>query len=86
LEQAFTEAGFKNVQVETLYAPIELDNANECLRFEKESFGALHQMLSGLDKGQQQAAWEEIEQALGNFENDGRFIGPCELMLAVGTR
>lgn len=64
----------------------ELDSAGECLRFEKESFGALHQMLSGLDDGEQEAAWTEIEQALETFESGGRFTGPCELVLAVGTR
>lgn len=86
LERAFADAGFRDLQVETLDAPIELDSAGECLRFEKESFGALHQMLSGLDDGEQEAAWEEIEQALGEFERDGSFVGPCELVLAVGTR
>jgi len=86
LEQAFIDAGFSDVRVKTVDAPIELDSAGECLRFEKESFGALHQMLSGLDDEQQQAAWTEIEQALGEFEANGRFVGPCELVLAVGTR
>jgi SAM-dependent methyltransferase len=86
LEQAFTDAGFRAVRVETIDAPIELDAASECLRFEKESFGALHQMLSGLTGEERQAAWEEIEQALGTFENGGRFVGPCELVLAVGSR
>ena len=86
LEDAFTGAGLRDVHVETIDAPIELDSAGECLRFEKESFGALHQMLSGLDDRQQQAAWSEIEQALGEFESNGRFAGPCELVLAVGTR
>jgi hypothetical protein len=74
------------VRLETIAAPIELDSAGECLRFEQEPFGALHQMLSGLDDQQQRAAWTEIEQALGKFETNGRFIGPCELVLAVGTR
>ena len=41
--------------------------------------GALHQMRSGLDEEQQRAAWTEIEQALGEFETNGRFIGSCEL-------
>jgi hypothetical protein len=86
LERAFADAGFRDLRVETLDAPIELDSAGECLRFEKESFGALHQMLSGLDDGEQEAAWTEIEQALGEFERGGRFTGPCELVLAVGTR
>lgn len=86
LEQAFADAGFRDLKVETIDAPIELDTAGECLRFEKESFGALHQMLGGLNEEEQEAAWAEIEQALGEFEANGRFTGPCELVLAVGTR
>lgn len=86
LKQAFADAGFTHLRIETLDAPIELESAKECLRFEKESFGALHQMLAGLDGEQQAAAWDEIEHALAQFETDGRFIGPCELVLAVGTR
>ena len=86
LEQAFVDAGFSAVQVETIDAPIELDAASECLRFERESFGALHQMLSGLTDGEQAAAWAEIEQALETFEPGGRSTGPGQLAPAVGTR
>ena len=58
----------------------------EANSFEKESFGALHQMLSGLSPEEQAAAWEEIESALSVYEGDGGFFGPCEMVLAVGTK
>ncbi len=32
------------------------------------------------------AAWEEIEQALRQFEKGQQFEGPCEMLIAVGTR
>ncbi len=35
---------------------------------------------------QQQEAWQEIEHALCQFEKDGAFEGPCELLIAVGTK
>jgi hypothetical protein len=63
-----------------------LRSAHECLRFEKESFGALHQMLSGLGETEQEAAWAEIEVALGAFERDGQFVGPCEMLVAAATK
>jgi len=56
------------------------------LRFERESFGALHQMLAGLNDAQRQAAWEEIEQELGKFEGTDGCEGPCELVSGVGTK
>ncbi len=65
---------------------MELGSAVECLCFEKESFGALHQMLSGLSEAEQEVAWNEIEEALAEFETAGRFVGPCELVVAVGTK
>ncbi|MEA3278361.1 MAG: methyltransferase domain-containing protein [Pseudomonadota bacterium] len=86
LEKAFKDAGFKDVQVESVDAPVRLSSASECLQFEQESFGALHQMLSGLSDVEQDAAWEEIEEALRQFEGDQRFEGPCEMLIAVGTK
>jgi ubiquinone/menaquinone biosynthesis C-methylase UbiE len=86
LANAFREAGFREVSVKVVAAPVRLTSAAECLRFERESFGALHQMLAGLTAAQQQEAWQEIAHALGQFEKAGAFEGPCELLIAVGTK
>ena len=64
-----------------------MKSAADCLRFEKESFGALHQMLSSLDDAGRDAAWTEVGSALREFERGRRgFVGPCELVVAVGTK
>src|SRR5262245_43546646 len=47
-EQAFVAAGFRDVAVEAVPSPLRMASSAECARFERESFGALHQMLSGL--------------------------------------
>jgi len=86
LERAFSDAGFSDVRTYNVSAPVEMDSASDCLRFEKESFGALHQMLSGLSQTEQNDAWAEIEEALGEFDGADGFFGPCELVVAVGTR
>jgi len=86
LERSFSEAGFKDVETVRVDAPVMLDSAAECLRFEKESFGALHQMLSGLGSSDQASAWVEIETALEAFEDESGFAGPCEMVIAVGTK
>jgi hypothetical protein len=62
-----------------------LTSAAECVRFERESFGALHQMLAGLAEPEREDAWEEIERELSQFESGGRFEGPCELIVAAGA-
>lgn len=86
LARTLADAGFKNIEIERVDAPVRLNSAVECLQFEQESFGALHQMLSGLSEPEQDAAWAEIEDALGEFEHDGRFEGPCEMLVAAATR
>lgn len=86
LEQAFTKAGFSDVRAETLQAPLIMESAEACLRFEQESFGALHQMLSTLDRPARAAAWQDVGRALAEFEREGAFVGPCELVVAVGTK
>ena len=79
------DAGFHDVRVERVSAPLRLANAAECTRLERESFGALHQMLAGLDEAEQADAWGEIEQALGQFEGPEGFVGPCELLVATAS-
>jgi ubiquinone/menaquinone biosynthesis C-methylase UbiE len=86
LEAALKSAGFTNVTSRVIGAPVRLSSAAECVRFEQESFGALHQMLASLDEEGKAAAWKEISTKLSQFERDGRFEGPCELVVAVGTR
>lgn len=86
LAKRFKDAGFSDIQIERVPAPVRLGSALECLQFEQESFGALHQMLGGLSEQEQDEAWAEIEEALGAFETDGRFEGPCEMLVAAATR
>ena len=86
LEQALRSAGFRDVASRTIAAPVKLRSAAECVRFEQESFGALHQMLAGLDEAGRKAAWHEIEAELKAFEGPGGFAGPCELVVAAGTK
>ena len=86
LEKAFTDAGFIDVTVETVPAPLRLPSAAECVRFEQESFGALHQMLAGVPEEDRPGVWTEIEEALTRFETADGFVGPCELLVAGGRR
>lgn len=87
IEEAFARAGFRDITTECIAAPLRLASAAECLRFERESFGALHQMLSALDHDARERAWQEVGAGLRDYERTpNEFVGPCELVLAVGTR
>ena len=82
----FEEAGFRDVQVSTISAPVLLPTAAECVRFERESFGALHQMLAGVDEAEREQVWADIEVELRAFETPSGFEGPCELHIVAGSR
>jgi ubiquinone/menaquinone biosynthesis C-methylase UbiE len=85
LAAAFERAGFKDVVVRRVPSPVTLPSAAECVRFERESFGALHQMMSALDERQRAQVWLDIEAALAAFETKDGFVGPCEMLVGVGT-
>ncbi|MEI8406255.1 MULTISPECIES: class I SAM-dependent methyltransferase [unclassified Kribbella] len=85
-EQAFTAAGFHDITVDVVPSPVRLPTAADCVRFERESFGALHQMLSGLDEAGRTEAWQEITDQLTQFETPNGFAGPCEMLVVTGTR
>lgn len=86
LQAALTTAGFSDVAVDALPAPLRLPSAAECVRFERESFGALHQMLAGVAAEERPAVWDQIEAALTRFETSDGFVGPCELLVGSGTK
>ncbi|MGZ4380312.1 MAG: hypothetical protein ACXVZ3_02665 [Gaiellaceae bacterium] len=86
LGDELAEAGFVEIEVRRVEAPVRLSSAAECVRFEQESFGALHQMLAGLDDDGRAAAWAEIAETLAQFEGADGFTGPCELLVGAGTR
>ena len=86
LQQAYEQAGFRDVELKVVEAPLHMASAAECTRFERECFGALHQMLSGLPETEREEAWAEIETALGEFEGPGGFSGPCELIVGAATK
>ena len=78
-------AGFTDIVVEAVDAPLRLPDAATCLRFEQESFGALHQMLSGLTATRRAEVWTEVGTALRQFETADGFEGPCQLLVAAAT-
>ena len=86
LEAAYEDAGFEDAHVDALDAPLRFGSAAECVHFERESFGALHAMLAGLDPAGREQAWREIETELRTFEGSDGFEGPCELLIGTARR
>lgn len=87
LATALEQAGFRDVEVRKVDSPVCLPTAADCVRFERESFGALHQMMASLTDDERADTWKEIEETLLRFETPaGGFVGPCEMLVGAGTR
>jgi ubiquinone/menaquinone biosynthesis C-methylase UbiE len=86
LDEAYRQAGFGEVHKQLVPSPLRLSSAAECVRFERESFGALHQMLSGLPESERGTVWQEIEEELRQFEGPDGFEGPCEMVVGAGVK
>jgi len=86
MEDTLRRAGFAEPIAQAVRTPLRLASAAECVRFERESFGALQQMLAGLPDAEQDAAWQEIEQELRAFEGDGGFEAMTELIVGAGIK
>jgi SAM-dependent methyltransferase len=85
LQELLEGAGFTDVVVQRVEAPLRLADAAECARLERESFGALQQMLAGLNDAEREETRAEIGRALQEFEGPSGFTGPCELLVGAGT-
>lgn len=85
LEEALTSAGFSDVEVVAVPSPVRLASARECVRFQRESFGALHQMMVGLSPEEREETWKQVEEALTEFEGPDGFVGPCTMLVGAGT-
>ncbi len=85
-EAAYEQAGFVDVTVTPVESPVRMASAAECVQFERDSFGALHQMLANVSDDERAAAWREIEETLGQFDGVRGFVGPCEMLVVSGTR
>lgn len=86
LHEALGRAEFRDIETRIVSSPVRLASAAECVRFERESFGALHQMLQGLTEAERNETWQEIERELRQFEGPEGFSGPCEMIIGVGVK
>lgn len=84
LHDVLIEAGFVDVEVRRVLSPLRLPTTADYVLFARESFGALHTMMSGLDEDARDRTWARIAAELTQFEGPDGFVGPCE-MLVVGA-
>ncbi len=75
LHALLADAGFVDVEVHAVAAPVRLASAAEGVRVERESFGGLPPMLGGLDDAARESTWTEIAEQTRRVPTGSS--GPC---------
>jgi SAM-dependent methyltransferase len=86
LDDLFRQADFKDVASTSLAAPFRLPSVQHYLEFIRSSASPIQQILGRLDAAAKQAAWDEMEMRLGQFNTAQGWVGPNELLLTAARR
>lgn len=81
LEDLLHSAGFIYIKVRPVSAPMRLASVNVYIDFLRSAASPIIEMLSRLTPAAQQKAWDDMEQQLKHFEDEGGWTGPNELLL-----
>lgn len=79
------DAGFGNINVQSVSAPFHLANAWHYVDFVRSSGSPIMQILAGLDAKAQDAAWADMAAKLDVFTTTSGWVGPNELLLCSAT-
>lgn len=86
IDQLFEEAGFDAIRTTRLPAIFHLPATADYLTFIRTSAGPILQILAGLDESARQAAWDDIERKLDQFQTESGWQGPNELLVTSAMR
>jgi len=86
VDELFRQAGLRDVATTTMAAPFRLPSVQHYLDFIRASASPIQQILSKLDPAAAQAAWDEMEERLGQFTTTTGWAGPNELLLTAARR
>ena len=67
-------------------APLQMQSAEEYIRFARESFGAFNQIMAKLSRQARESIWDDVLQAMQQFESPNSFEAPCEPIVGVGVK
>ncbi|MBA2398990.1 MAG: class I SAM-dependent methyltransferase [Bradyrhizobium sp.] len=86
IDELVGQAGFREIVTTRIAAPFNLPTARDYLKFIRTSAGPIVQILQRLDTAKAEAAWADMEQALGRYQTPTGWEGPNELLLTAGRR
>jgi ubiquinone/menaquinone biosynthesis C-methylase UbiE len=86
IDELFREAGFRDIATTKIAAPFSLPTVKDYMNFIRTSAGPVVQIVKRLDPATAEAAWSDMEQALGRYQRSGGWEGPNELLLTAARR
>ena len=86
MQALLAEAGFVDVEVRTVPAPMRLPSCKHYIDFVQTAGLPIMAILAPLPAAAQAAAWQDIEQQLRRFDTATGWVGPNELLLCTATR
>ncbi len=86
MRDALASAGFADIEVSVVGAPLELPSGTQCARFQREAFAGLDQLLGKLPPADRDQVWEEIGGELQKLSRDGKFRGDAQFIVGSGAK
>ena len=86
IDELFQQAGFSQIATTKMAAPFRLPGVKNYLDFIRSSAAPIVGILDKLEPAERQAAWDEIEDKLKQFDTATGWEGPNELLLTAARR
>jgi ubiquinone/menaquinone biosynthesis C-methylase UbiE len=86
IDELFREAGFLEIATTKVAAPFNLPTVKDYMNFIRTSAGPVVQIVKSMDPATAEAAWADMEKALGPYQRPGGWEGPNELLLTAARR
>ena len=84
--ELFREAGFIEIATTKVAAPFSLPTVKDYMNFVRTSAGPVVQIVNRLDHVTAEAAWADMEKALGRYQRPDGWEGPNELLLTAARK
>jgi ubiquinone/menaquinone biosynthesis C-methylase UbiE len=86
IDELFQQAGFSQIATTKMASPFRLPGVKNYLDFIRSSVAPIVGVLDKLEPAKRQAAWDEIEDKLKQFDTATGWEGPNELLLTAARR
>lgn len=85
LKKSFSQAGFKDIRVETFYITFAFDSAERYTRFQQQITAPIQAVLANQTEERKKQVWDSVTDAVGQYaDSHGRVNIDNEVLCIVG--